>query len=107
MSSLTIRNVDDATKQRLRIRAARHGVSMEEEMRRILKEALRPAEAPSGLGRRRRDRLAGLAAEEFVVPKRHAPRSALAHQMPLTTRNTTDFELIDGLEVINTWTGGT
>jgi hypothetical protein len=48
---------------------------MEEEVRRILKEALRPAEAPSGLGRRLRDRFAGLADEEFVAPSRHAPRS--------------------------------
>ena len=74
MPSLTIRNVDAATKQRLRIRAARHGVSMEEEVRRILNEALRPAEAPSGLGKRLRDRFAGLAADEFVVPERHAHR---------------------------------
>ncbi len=76
MTSLTIRTVDDATKPRLRIRAARHGVSMEEEERRILKEALHPAEAHSGLGKRLRDRFAGLVAEEFVVPERHAPRNA-------------------------------
>jgi len=31
---------------------------------------------------------------------------ALTHQMPLATRNTTDFELIDDLEVVNPWTGG-
>jgi antitoxin FitA len=77
MSSLTIRNVDEATKQRLRIRAARHGVSMEEEMRRILKEALRPTEAPSGLGQRLRDRFAEIAAEEFALPERHTPRAPL------------------------------
>lgn len=82
MTSLTIRNVDDATKQRLRLRAARHGVSMEEEVRRILKEALRSTEAPSGLGRRLRDRFAGLAAEEFVVPERHTPRRALQWDEP-------------------------
>ena len=82
MTSLTIRNVDDATKQRLRIRAARHGVSLEVQVRRILKEALRPAEAPSGLGKRLRDRFAGRAAEEFVVPKRHASRSALQWDEP-------------------------
>ena len=76
MTSLTIRNVDETTKQKLRIQAARHGVSMEEEVRRILKEALRPAEAPSGLGKRLRDRFAGLAAEEFVTTKLHEPRSA-------------------------------
>jgi predicted nucleic acid-binding protein len=32
---------------------------------------------------------------------------ALARRMPLATRNTTDFELIDGLEVVNPWTDGT
>jgi len=82
MTNLTIRNLDDATKQRLRVRAARHGVSMEEEVRRILKEALRPAEAPSGLGKRLRDRFAGLAADEFVVPERHALRKAPQWDQP-------------------------
>lgn len=28
---------------------------------------------------------------------------ALAHRMKLATRNTADFELIDGLEVVNPW----
>ena len=32
---------------------------------------------------------------------------ALAHRMPLATRNTADFELIDGLGVVNPWTDGT
>lgn len=32
---------------------------------------------------------------------------ALAHQMSFATRNTSDFELIDGLEVVNPWTDGT
>ena len=32
---------------------------------------------------------------------------ALAHRMPLATRNTPDFELIDGLALINPWTDGT
>ncbi len=76
MTSLTIRNLDEATKKRLRIRAARHGVSMEEEVRRILKEALRPAEEPSELGTRLRDRFAGLAATEFALPERQSPRRA-------------------------------
>lgn len=40
MATLTIRNVDDATKRLLRIRAAQHGVSMEEEARRILRQEL-------------------------------------------------------------------
>jgi plasmid stability protein len=33
MASITIRNLDDDVKQRLRIRAAEHGRSMEEEAR--------------------------------------------------------------------------
>ncbi|HWU49744.1 MAG TPA: hypothetical protein VN042_07700 [Asticcacaulis sp.] len=40
MASLTIRNIDDAVKERLRLRAARHGHSMEEEARVILKQAV-------------------------------------------------------------------
>lgn len=40
MATLTIRNVDTAVKERLRIRAARHGHSMEAELRAIVTEAL-------------------------------------------------------------------
>ena len=37
MASITIRNLDDDVKRRLRIRAAEHGRSMEEEAREILR----------------------------------------------------------------------
>ena len=40
MATLTIRNVDTAVKERLRLRAARHGRSMEAEARIILSEAV-------------------------------------------------------------------
>lgn len=40
MASITIRNLDDDLKKRLRMRAAEHGRSMEEEARQILKEGL-------------------------------------------------------------------
>ena len=40
VASLTIRNLDDATKAQLRLQAARHGRSMEEEARTILREAV-------------------------------------------------------------------
>ncbi len=51
MGSLTIRNIDDALKRRLRVRAAEHGRSMEEEVRALLRTYL-PAELPAtgGLG---------------------------------------------------------
>lgn len=40
MATLTIRNFDDSSKERLRIRAATNGHSMEEEARIILKQAV-------------------------------------------------------------------
>ena len=45
MASMTIRNLSDDIKQRLRIRAAEHGHSMEEEARTILRAALYRARA--------------------------------------------------------------
>lgn len=45
MAVMTIRNIDDAIKTRLRQRAALHGRSMEEEAREILRAAL-SCEAP-------------------------------------------------------------
>ncbi len=48
MSSITIRNLDPAIKERLRIRAAQHGHSMEAEARRILQSTLKePARPPT------------------------------------------------------------
>ncbi len=46
MAAITIRNLDERIKSRLRVRAARHGRSMEEEARSILRHALAEAEPP-------------------------------------------------------------
>ena len=43
MATLTIRNLDEDLKQRLRERAARHGVSMEQEARSLLLKEVAPA----------------------------------------------------------------
>lgn len=43
MASLTIRNLNDDVKRRLRLQAAEHGVSAEEEARRILARSLSPS----------------------------------------------------------------
>lgn len=40
MASLIVRNIDDALKDKLRQRAARHGRSMEDEVRTILRATL-------------------------------------------------------------------
>lgn len=47
MANLSIRKLDDDTIMNLRIRAAHHRVSMEEEARRILRQAVAP---PKRLG---------------------------------------------------------
>lgn len=48
MASMTIRNVDEKLKARLRVQAAEHGRSMEDEAREILRAAL--AKNPSSTG---------------------------------------------------------
>ena len=48
MASITIRKLDERTKARLRVRAAQHGRSMEEEARTLLRAALRDEVAPGG-----------------------------------------------------------
>jgi plasmid stability protein len=47
MASLSVRKIDDELYELLRIRAAEHGVSMEEEVRQILRRAV---SAPERLG---------------------------------------------------------
>jgi len=47
MANLSVRKIDEDTYKRLRIRAAENGVSMEEEVRQILKQAV---SAPPRLG---------------------------------------------------------
>ena len=46
MASITVRNLDDGLKRRLRIRAAENGRSMEQEVRDILRAALDEEVAP-------------------------------------------------------------
>ena len=46
MAGMTIRNLDDTLKKRLRVRAAEHGTSMEEEAREILRAALSVQDPP-------------------------------------------------------------
>lgn len=72
-STLTIRNLDDALKARLRLQAAQHGHSMEQEVREILGRALQPA-ADAGLAQRIRARFAGLDADALPIPARRPVR---------------------------------
>jgi antitoxin FitA len=48
MASMTIRDIDDRLKAKLRLRAAHHGRSMEEEAREILRTAVSARRSPMG-----------------------------------------------------------
>ena len=76
MTTLTIRNLDEHTKTQLRIQAARHGRSMEEEARTILRSALearQPVAGGTGLGSRIHAHFARLGGVELELPERSAP----------------------------------
>lgn len=74
MASITIRSLDDEVKERLRLAAARHGVSMEEEARRILRRALTAAESETGLGARLHEIWAPTGGWDMPEPERSFPR---------------------------------
>jgi plasmid stability protein len=75
MATLTIRDLDPSVKERLRIRAAQNGRSMEEEARAILKAATVKERHPErGLGTRIRQRFAKYGGVELAIPPREPGR---------------------------------
>ena len=75
MGTLTIRNLEDPLKSRLRLRAAARNRSMEEEARQILRAALQePAVQTQDLGSRIRARFAGFGAVQLPIDPRRAVR---------------------------------
>lgn len=78
MSSITIRNLDDQLKASLRLRAARHGLSMEQEVRNILQSTLAAEASPtSGLAfaMRIHERFQGLGGDPTPELERPATRA--------------------------------
>ena len=77
LSALSIRNLDDGVKERLRVRAARHGRSMEAEVRAILTDAVaEPGQSPD-LFHTLMDRFGELGGVELELPPRTTrPRAA-------------------------------
>ena len=77
MSALSIRNLDDRVKERLRVQAARHGRSMEAEVRAILVDAVREPDEGPNLAEAIMDRFGELGGVELELPPRNAmPRAA-------------------------------
>lgn len=76
MAALSVRDLDDEVRERLRARAAAHGRSMESEVRAILTEAVRDDER-RGLAVALRERFGDLGGVELDLPPRtDAPRAA-------------------------------
>ena len=75
MASITIRNLEDGVKRCLRVRAAEHGHSMEEEARRILHAALVDwSPQPSRLASAIHARFAPLGGVDLDTPLREPMR---------------------------------
>lgn len=75
MASITIRNLDDDIKRRLRVRAAEHGRSMEEEAREILRDVVGDTRPPLNLAHSLRARVAKIGGVDLDIPARDAMRN--------------------------------
>lgn len=75
MGSLTIRNLDNNLKSQLRLRAARHGRSMEAEARTILSQTLNPPVIERNLAEAIHCRFASLGIESLPIPLRQEARN--------------------------------
>ncbi len=76
MSSITVRNLDESVKNSLRLRAARHGWSMEQEVRHILQQTVAPEQTPqTSFAELVNRRFAGLEVEGLPIPARRPART--------------------------------
>ena len=76
MAILTVRNLDDSIKAKLRMVAAENGHSMEEEVRQILKRALLPESRQKELASRIHQYFAEAGGISLQLRKRSMPRTA-------------------------------
>jgi plasmid stability protein len=83
MSSLTVRNLDESVKNSLRMRAARHGWSMEQEVRQILQKVVAPEQtAEVSFSERINSRFSKLHVQPLPIPARQLSRAAPAIDAP-------------------------
>lgn len=80
MAALSIRGLDDQVRERLRVRAARHGRSMEAEIRAILVDAVSEPSASEGLFTTLLARFGDIGGVELDLPARTT--SARAADLP-------------------------
>lgn len=73
VAALSIRNLDDQVKERLRIRAASHGRSMESEIRAILTDAVSRPDESVGLAQALLDGFGAIGGVDLDLPPRTEP----------------------------------
>jgi plasmid stability protein len=76
MAALSIRDLDDSVKEKLRLRAARHGRSMEAEIRLILTAAATEEEPRTDLFSALAERFTQLGGVDLDLPARTTPPRA-------------------------------
>ncbi|HWF67609.1 MAG TPA: hypothetical protein VN670_09895 [Acidobacteriaceae bacterium] len=77
MATLTIRQFDEKSKMKLRVRAAHNGRSMEEEAREILRASLNERKSPpESLAKAIRRRFAPFGGVHIEIPKREPIRQS-------------------------------
>jgi plasmid stability protein len=82
MASITIRNLDDETKNRLRVRAAHRRRSMEDEARNILRETLaRDSTPPGNLAKAIAERFKPMGGVDLDLPIREEMRDPPAFDL--------------------------
>ena len=70
MAAISVRNLDERVKELLRVRAARHGRSMESEIRVILEDAVREPDDKPDLFGAVIDRFSGMGGVDLELPER-------------------------------------
>jgi len=73
VAAISIRDLDDEVKHRLRVRAARHGRSMEAEIRAILEAAVAEPTRPEGLFTALLESFASIGGVDLDLPSRSTP----------------------------------
>ncbi|MBN9151035.1 MAG: Arc family DNA-binding protein [Micrococcales bacterium] len=76
MAAVSVRDLDDEVKDRLRVRAAANGRSMEAEIRAILVDAVNDTKESVGLLAALEDRFGALGGAELDLPPRATPPRA-------------------------------
>lgn len=83
MAAISVRDLDEGVASRLKVLAARHGRSMEAEVRAILSEAVATDDERMNLAQAIRERLAELGGVELDIPTRSdLPRATVLPDAP-------------------------